>query len=167
MYRKQFPHKVCCLVRQDTTLPPAVWLFRKISTLTVALTIRTAIKTNPQRTPVVYDAPLYSMFGCKLFRTSGDMEVIILSPHCDLDLEDGNPTFHMTFQVMLMHHHTKFHEERLSGSEDIRRNIPQGFEPSLWPWPWRQQSKIVNNIPAHDDAPLFHIWLQKVFKKIQ
>ena len=105
------------------------------------------------------------MFGCKRFHTSGDMEVIILSPHCDLDLEDGNPTFHMTFQVMLMHHHAKFHEERLSGSEDIiPRNIPQGFEPLLWPWPWRHQSKIVNNTPAHDDAPLFHIWLQKVKK---
>ena len=34
--------------------------------------------------------------------------------------------------AMMIYHHTKFHYERLSGSEDtVRTNIPGGFEPSL------------------------------------
>ena len=44
-----------------------------------------------------------------------------LSLHCDFDLEDRNPTFCMTFRVMLMRHQAKFHEERWSGSEDNYR----------------------------------------------
>ena len=50
----------------------------------------------------------------------------------------------MTLRVMMMHNHTKFHEERLSSGEDIvRTNILWGFGPSLRPWPWRQPSKNV------------------------
>ena len=48
----------------------------------------------------------YTTFGCKRFTSSGDMEVSYffenLTPHCDLDLEDRNPTFCMTLRVMMM-----------------------------------------------------------------
>ena len=61
-----------------------------------------------------------------------------------LTLKRGSQPFRMTLRVMIIHNHTKFHEERLSSWEDIvRTNIPLGYGPSLWPWPWRQQSKIV------------------------
>ena len=55
--------------------------------------------------------------------------VFTFSLHIDLDLETGTKPFHMTLRVKMRHHHTKFHEERLNGSEDIRTNIPRGFEP--------------------------------------
>ena len=76
----------------------------------------------------------------------------------------GNQPVHMTLWVM-MHRHTKFYYERFSGSKDIvRANIPWWSEPSLWPWPWGQQSKWSHNTPDHNDAPQYQIWMQKVQK---
>ena len=76
---------------------------------------------------------------------SGLQKVIVLrigTHTVTLTLKIGTQTFCMTILVMVMHRHTKFHKERLSGSEGIvRTNIPRGFEPSLCPWPWGQQSK--------------------------
>ena len=52
--------------------------------------------------------------------------------HCDLDLEDNKPIFYMTFQLLMMHHNTKFGYKMFGGSEDvILTNIPQHFEPLL------------------------------------
>ena len=63
----------------------------------------------------------YTKCGSKSFRSSGDME--------ENSFWGFDPT---------MHNHTKFHEERLRGWEDIVwTNIGRGFGPSLWPWPWK------------------------------
>ena len=52
-----------------------------------------------------------------------------------LTLKKETKPFHMTLRVMMMHHQTKFYEERLSGSEyTVCPIIPEGFEPSLWQW---------------------------------
>ena len=38
--------------------------------------------------------------------------------HWDLDLEDGNRTFHSTLHLMMMHHNTKFGYKQMSGSKE-------------------------------------------------
>ena len=57
----------------------------------------------------------------------------------------------MTLWVTMMHHHTKFHEERF-GSEDVRINNPRGFGPSLRPWPWTEDRNptFSNDTTGHD-----------------
>ena len=47
--------------------------------------------------------------------------ITIISPHCNLDLEDRTPPFFFcrTLQSMMMHHHTKFGYKSFSGSQDI------------------------------------------------
>ena len=118
----------------------------------------------------------YTMFGCKRFKYSGDMEWSYffqnVSPHCDLDLENRNPNvLHdtpghddtPTYQVSLKNNFIR-KVNSISGSEDIARtNIPWGFEPSLWPWPWPQQSKIATQHSASRwcTMALCQVWLQK------
>ena len=77
----------------------------------------------------------YTKFGCKSYRTSGDMEksnfLTIWACTVTLTLKIGTQTFGITLQVVMMqlHEHAKFHTERFNGSEDIvRTNIP----PRTW-----------------------------------
>ena len=121
--------------------------YLRIWTFTVTLTLKTVIQKWHIKLQLVITHH-YTKFGCKGLTNSRDMEESYfwgIWPHSvTLTLKIGTQPFPMTLQVMMMHQHTKLHQERLSGSEDIVwTNIISGFEPSLWPWPSRQQSKIV------------------------
>ena len=86
----------------------------------------------------------YNMFGCKWFKSWGDMEesyfvVENFHPYCDPNPNflqdnpghDDTPTYQVSLQKVIrfrINHHD---------------NIPWGFRPSLWPWPCGQQSKTV------------------------
>ena len=59
-------------------------------------------------------------FGCKRLTGLELIKDIVetvyfdnISPHCDLDLEDRIPFFCMAFQLMVVHHNTKFGYKRL------------------------------------------------------
>ena len=45
--------------------------------------------------------------------------------------------------MMMMQYHIKFDYKQLNNSDDIMWiNIQWSLEPSLWPWPWTQQSNL-------------------------
>ena len=100
-------NKVCRLGWQDHSTP--VWLFPryslKISTLTVTLTMRTAIKpaAKHSRQMMIHHYTI-TRFGCKRFKSAGThgsntMKQLcfedFFSLYCDLDLEGRirNPNF--------------------------------------------------------------------------
>ena len=66
----------------------------------------------------------------------------ILTLRCHLDLECSNPIFfHATLWLLMMYHQTKFRCQGINSSDGIvGRLIFWSREPSLWPWPWRQQT---------------------------
>ena len=160
--------QICHLLQQDMPPTPGCATHSYDFNFYCGLDHEDCNQKLPQHTLAVDDAPLDRVWLLKPRKGSKVQEIRViiedLSSHRDLGLEDRNSTFGMILRVMLMHHHTKFHEERLSGSEDIRTNNPRGYEPSLWPWPWRQQPKMSHNTPAHGDAPLSQVWLEKVKK---
>ena len=87
---------------------------------------------NPQITPRLMMMHHYTKFGCKRFRSSGDMELSIfedLTLHYDLDLDGRNQTFSHDTLVMMMHHHAKLGWIQFSGSEDIRTKVRQSDNP--------------------------------------
>ena len=50
---------------------------------------------------------------------------------------------HLVWLLLTVHHHTSFSYQKTSRTEDIRYiQIQRRFEPSLWPWPWKQQSNF-------------------------
>ena len=142
----------CC-----TNIPSCIkkcWVVQKLSrqiypeelNLNVTLTMRTAIK-DCHRALSHVRVYHYTKSGCnrkalrRAFGNSGDMEetVILLRiwPRTvTLTLKRGTQPYRTTLRVMMVHNNTKFHEEGLSGWEDVRTIIPWAFGPSLWPWPW-------------------------------
>ena len=72
-------------------------------------------------------------FGCKKISSSVDMlETVIsdyISPHCDLELEDSKSSFFLFFFCMtpgsmMVHHYTKFCNEKLTSLGDsVEMNI--------------------------------------------
>ena len=65
----------------------------------------------------------------------------ILTLCCDLGLECSNTMFHKTLWLIKIYHQTNFGCQRISSSEDIVERVRfWSDEPSLWPWPWRQQT---------------------------
>ena len=50
---------------------------------------------------------------------------------------------HTTPQLVVMHHYTTFGCKRFRSSGDMEETvILGGFEPTLWPWPWRQELNL-------------------------
>ena len=122
---------------------------------------------------------------CKWFRSSEDMEESYFfedfTPHCDLDLGDRKRSFS---------HGTPGHDDAppyqvpwrkvkwFRRYNIVRTNIPGWYKPSLWPWPWRQQSQIVKqhsgswwctsipNLPAKGLKSIQEIWKKQLFLRI-
>ena len=78
-----------------------------------------------------------------------------------LTLKIGTKMFRKTLPVMMIHQYTNFHKWRLSGQKIIiiRTNMPWGFEPSLWPWSWGKQSRIITQHSRW--CTTISNWLQK------
>ena len=70
---------------------------------------------------------------CKSFSISEDLVETIVA----LTLNIAK-YFWMLLWLMMMHHHTKFDWSEILS----RQNIHWSSEPSLWPWPWIQQSNL-------------------------
>ena len=80
-------------------------------------------------------------FACKWIIRSWDIVdsvIFWLYKPCDIDLEDSNPFFPPTLQLMMMYHHIKSGYKWYCGSE----HVVWKFECSRWPWLWTQQSNI-------------------------
>ena len=85
-------------------------------------------------------------FGSKTFGGLGDnmwTNINSLSLTCKLDPECNNPFFFFftgQLGLLMMYHQTKFGCQGINSSDNIvARVIFWSYEPSLWPWPWRQQ----------------------------
>ena len=60
----------------------------------------------------------------------------------------------------MISHHTKFSWKRFSSSEDI---LESKFHPSLWPWPWRQETNLFERQSGSWwSAPSYQVWSQKI-----
>ena len=85
-----------------------------------------------------------------------------MTPHCDLDLEDRNPTFThdtpgyddaLSYQVWL---HTVQWFERKLISEDLTPHCDLDLE--------IRNPTFSHDTPGHDDAPSHQVWLHTVQK---
>ena len=99
--------------------------------------------------------------------TSVFLIIVFLKAHTvTLTLKIGTQPFCMKLQVKLMYQHTKFHEESLI--KLFRRYCPdeycKRFSPHCDLDLEDSNPKLSHNTPAHDDAPLYQAWLQKVKK---
>ena len=73
----------------------------------------------------------YTKFGFKKrFRTSGGYFFSIWAHTVTLTVKTGTQTFCMQLQVMMMHQHTMFYQEMLSGSEsEADKLYPEDLNP--------------------------------------
>ena len=81
-----------------------------------------------------------------------------------LTLKTGTHPFRMTLRVMMIYHHNKVHEERLSGSEDIIKTNyinPEDLNPHRDLDLEVSNPELSHNTLARDDTPQYQIWLQK------
>ena len=64
-------------------------------------------------------------FGCKRISSSEDIRIKTVMfwsyEPCDLELQDSNPIFCMTLQLMMMYHLSQFGYKKFNHSEDIIR----------------------------------------------
>ena len=65
---------------------------------------------------------------------------------------------------MMMCHPTKFGCKKISSSIDMSETVIciWSFEPSPWPWTWRQQIYFLAGTRVHDGASPYQVWLQKL-----
>ena len=73
-----------------------------------------------------------------------------LSPHCDLDIEDRNPTLSVTPRVMVTHHHTKFACIQLVGRYIPVKDVTHGQTENLVP----AYPPILTSLPGYKMAPV-------------
>ena len=67
-------------------------------------------------------------------------------------------SFHITLQLMMLHHHNKFRYKRLCGWEDVDidiLNLPCDLDLE------HSNPIFSQDTPAYDDIPSYKVWLQK------
>ena len=107
--------------------------------------------------PLLQQVWLNSQVAWKIFGQTGIGSVNIW---CDLDREQSNLPFS---EDTLAHDDTTVGSKRISSSEDTIKTSGV-HEPSLWPWPWSQQTNLFRQVRRFEIPPFFkHFCCRNVF----
>ena len=84
--------------------------------------------------------------------------------HCDLDFKNNNPIFTQdTLQLTMMYHPIKFGCKKISSSIGMVDTVISDYmSPQCDPKLEDSKPIVLQDTLAHDDAPPYQVWLQKV-----